>query len=45
MTGLVGSLLVGVRPEDPTVYIVTGGILLAVALVACYLPARRERAV
>jgi len=41
MTRLVGSLLVDVRPEDPTVYIVTGGILLAVALVACYLPARR----
>jgi predicted permease len=46
ITGLLGtrlmeSLLYGVSPRDPTVFASTSLMLLAVALVACWLPARR----
>jgi ABC-type lipoprotein release transport system permease subunit len=34
-------LLREVRPSDPTIFIATAGLLAVVALVACYLPARR----
>lgn len=37
----VASLLYGVGPVDPVVYGVGAGVLLAVAVVAAYLPARR----
>ncbi|MGH7568094.1 MAG: FtsX-like permease family protein [Gemmatimonadales bacterium] len=37
----VASLLYGVSPHDPTVLSVAGGVLLAVAVLASYLPARR----
>ncbi len=39
--GLVRGLLVGVEPSDPLTLIGGSGLLLATALVAAYLPARR----
>jgi putative ABC transport system permease protein len=41
LTRLVASMLFGVRPEDPLTYAVVAVLLAAVALAACYLPARR----
>jgi putative ABC transport system permease protein len=38
---LLANLLNEVRPGDPAVYIATGTLLAAVALTACWLPARR----
>jgi len=38
---LMGSLLYGVRPHDPTVFLAVPLLLFAVAVVASYLPARR----
>ena len=38
---LIGSLLYGVGPRDPIVFVVTTIVLLFVALVAAWLPARR----
>jgi len=37
----LSSLLVGVAPWDPSTYGAVDALLIAVALVACYLPARR----
>jgi len=34
-------LLHEVKPSDPAIFIGTAGLLAAVALIACYLPARR----
>lgn len=39
--GLLKNLLYGLGPESPTVMIGAGLVLLATAVVACYLPARR----
>jgi len=39
--GLLERLLFGVSSKDPLTYAVVAGVLLAVALVAAYLPARR----
>src|SRR6266540_1192464 len=37
----LSRMLYGVKPNDPLTYGVTAGLLAAVALVACYIPARR----
>ena len=41
LTRLMRSLLFGVSPTDPLTFVVTPVLLLAVALAATYLPARR----
>jgi putative ABC transport system permease protein len=37
----LSRMLYGVRPSDPTTYGVVAVLLTVVALIACYLPARR----
>ena len=41
LTRLVASLLFGVGPTDPLTFIVVAGLMVVVALLACYLPARK----
>ncbi len=41
LTRLLGSLLFGVSPRDPLTLVASALVLLAVALLACYIPARR----
>ena len=41
LTRLMASLLYGVGPNDPITFIAVPAILIAVALLASYLPARR----
>jgi putative ABC transport system permease protein len=41
VTRLIGSLLFGVTATDPATFIITSLVLLIVAIVASYLPARR----
>ena len=41
VTRLMSSLLVGVAPNDPAAFVAAGVILIVVAVVASYVPARR----
>jgi ABC-type antimicrobial peptide transport system permease subunit len=41
ITGLIRSILFGLRPNDPVAFLVAGGVLTIAALVAGWLPARR----
>jgi putative ABC transport system permease protein len=41
LTRLIRGLLFGVTPNDATTFVVVAGVLAIVALLACYLPARR----
>jgi putative ABC transport system permease protein len=41
LTRLIRGLLFGVTPTDVTIFIAVTGVLTAIALLACYLPARR----
>jgi ABC-type antimicrobial peptide transport system permease subunit len=40
-TRLVTNQLFGVTPTDPLTYIAVTGALIVIALLACYIPARR----
>ncbi|MGC1106231.1 MAG: ABC transporter permease, partial [Candidatus Acidiferrales bacterium] len=41
MARLVGNLLFGVPPGDPLTYVIASALLAVVALLACFIPARR----
>jgi len=40
MSGLMTSLLYGIKPSDPLTYVGVAAALMAAAALACYLPAR-----
>ena len=41
LTRLMTGLLYGVAPSDPLTFVTVAALLLAVALLACWVPARR----
>jgi putative ABC transport system permease protein len=41
LTRFLQSLLFGITPTDPTTFLAVGGAVLAIAIIACYVPARR----
>ncbi len=38
---LLASLLAGISPRDPLIYVLAPALLAAISLLACYIPARR----
>jgi putative ABC transport system permease protein len=45
VTRYLKSILFDVQPADPITFLAVGALLLCVALLACYLPARRAATV
>jgi predicted permease len=41
VTRLINSMIFGVTPYDPITFLMVAGVLVAVAFLACYIPARR----
>jgi len=41
LTRVMSSMLVGVKPQDPATFSAIAGLFLAIAAVACWVPARR----
>lgn len=41
LTRLMSSMLFGVKPTDPVTFVAVAGLLCAIAMFACYVPARR----
>jgi ABC-type antimicrobial peptide transport system permease subunit len=41
ITRVMTRLLVGISPSDPLTYLTVAGLLTAIALLACWIPARR----
>jgi putative ABC transport system permease protein len=41
LTRLMGSMLYGIKPTDPLTFISLAAVLAAIAMLACYVPARR----
>jgi ABC-type antimicrobial peptide transport system permease subunit len=40
-TRVMGGLIVGIKPTDPLTFAVVLGLLTAIAIFACWVPARR----
>jgi ABC-type antimicrobial peptide transport system permease subunit len=45
LTRFLGNLLFEVTPQDPLTFLAVSLVMLAVALLSCYVPARRATAV
>ena len=41
LTSLLTDMLFGVKPTDPTTFVLIAGVLVVAALLACWIPARR----
>ena len=41
LTRLLESMVYGVSPRDPLVFVLVSLVMIAVSLLACYVPARR----
>ena len=41
ITRVMTRFLVGISPSDPLTYLTVAGLLTAIALLACWIPARR----
>jgi putative ABC transport system permease protein len=45
LTRVLAGLLFGVTPTDPLTFVAVSSLLLGVALLACYVPARRQKSI